>query len=229
MRASLPWFSRNAIALSAVALSVGVLAACSSSGSSSSSSAEHKREREREQLGEHDADHDRCVAVPHRRLLRRRARPIEKGYKLWAQGRQRGRRHHGPAGQADDPERQQLAQPGRHQLPDADQHRPRRPDLRAVLLAADRPRVGGGGPQRLRVHRGRRRRADGVRHAANEADHNVFDVSPAGRGRAHAVRELHREPAGQRSGRRPRRTRWPTTRSPTRRCSSPSRSCRRSA
>ena len=38
MRASLPWFSRNAIALSAVALSVGVLAACSSSGSSSTSS-----------------------------------------------------------------------------------------------------------------------------------------------------------------------------------------------
>ena len=38
MRASLPWFSRNAIALSAVALSVGVLAACSSSGSSGSSS-----------------------------------------------------------------------------------------------------------------------------------------------------------------------------------------------
>ena len=38
MRATLPWFSRNAIALSAVALSVGVLAACSSSGSSSSSS-----------------------------------------------------------------------------------------------------------------------------------------------------------------------------------------------
>jgi branched-chain amino acid transport system substrate-binding protein len=38
VRASLPWFSRNAIALSAVALSVGVLAACSSSGSSSSSS-----------------------------------------------------------------------------------------------------------------------------------------------------------------------------------------------
>ena len=38
MRASLPWFSRNAIALSAVALSVGVLAACSGSGSSSSSS-----------------------------------------------------------------------------------------------------------------------------------------------------------------------------------------------
>ncbi|HET6193825.1 MAG TPA: amino acid ABC transporter substrate-binding protein [Trebonia sp.] len=37
MRASLPWFSRNAIALSAVALSVGVLAACTSSGSSSSS------------------------------------------------------------------------------------------------------------------------------------------------------------------------------------------------
>jgi len=38
VRASLPWFSRNAIALSAVALSVGVLAACSSSGSSSSTS-----------------------------------------------------------------------------------------------------------------------------------------------------------------------------------------------
>jgi branched-chain amino acid transport system substrate-binding protein len=38
VRASLPWFSRNVIALSAVALSVGVLAACSSSGSSSSSS-----------------------------------------------------------------------------------------------------------------------------------------------------------------------------------------------
>ncbi|MFY9864009.1 MAG: ABC transporter substrate-binding protein, partial [Trebonia sp.] len=38
MRASLPWFSRNAIAVSAVALSVGVLAACTSSGSSSSSS-----------------------------------------------------------------------------------------------------------------------------------------------------------------------------------------------
>jgi branched-chain amino acid transport system substrate-binding protein len=39
VRATLPWFSRNAIALSAVALSVGVLAACSSSSSSSSSSA----------------------------------------------------------------------------------------------------------------------------------------------------------------------------------------------
>jgi branched-chain amino acid transport system substrate-binding protein len=38
VRASLPWFSKNAIALSAVALSAGVLAACSSSGSSSSSS-----------------------------------------------------------------------------------------------------------------------------------------------------------------------------------------------
>jgi branched-chain amino acid transport system substrate-binding protein len=38
VRASLPWFSRNAIALSAVALSVGLLAACTSSGSSSSSS-----------------------------------------------------------------------------------------------------------------------------------------------------------------------------------------------
>src|ERR1700752_4974980 len=36
--APLPWFSRNAIALGAVALSVGVLAACSSGGSSSSSS-----------------------------------------------------------------------------------------------------------------------------------------------------------------------------------------------
>jgi branched-chain amino acid transport system substrate-binding protein len=39
VRASLPWFSRNAIAVSAVALSVGLLAACTSSGSSSSSSA----------------------------------------------------------------------------------------------------------------------------------------------------------------------------------------------
>jgi branched-chain amino acid transport system substrate-binding protein len=38
VRGNLPWFSRNAIALGAVALSVGVLAACSSSGSSSSSS-----------------------------------------------------------------------------------------------------------------------------------------------------------------------------------------------
>src|SRR5579863_3216527 len=36
--APLPWFSRNAIALGAVALSVGVLAACSSGGSSSSTS-----------------------------------------------------------------------------------------------------------------------------------------------------------------------------------------------
>jgi branched-chain amino acid transport system substrate-binding protein len=34
--AHLPWFSKNAVALGAVALSVGVLAACSSSGSSSS-------------------------------------------------------------------------------------------------------------------------------------------------------------------------------------------------
>ena len=38
MSANLPWFSKNAVALGAVALSVGVLAACSSSGSSSSSS-----------------------------------------------------------------------------------------------------------------------------------------------------------------------------------------------
>jgi branched-chain amino acid transport system substrate-binding protein len=39
VRVTHPWFSRNAIAVGAVALSVGVLAACSSSGSSSSSSA----------------------------------------------------------------------------------------------------------------------------------------------------------------------------------------------
>jgi branched-chain amino acid transport system substrate-binding protein len=38
VRSNLPWFSRNAIAVSAVALSVGVLAACTSSSSSSSSS-----------------------------------------------------------------------------------------------------------------------------------------------------------------------------------------------
>ena len=38
MSAPLPWFSRNAIALGAVALCVGVLAACSSGGGSSSSS-----------------------------------------------------------------------------------------------------------------------------------------------------------------------------------------------
>ena len=38
MSAHLPWFSRNAVAVGAVALSVGVLAACSSSGSSSSTS-----------------------------------------------------------------------------------------------------------------------------------------------------------------------------------------------
>jgi len=36
--AHLPWFSKNAVAVGAVVLSVGVLAACSSSGSSSSSS-----------------------------------------------------------------------------------------------------------------------------------------------------------------------------------------------
>jgi branched-chain amino acid transport system substrate-binding protein len=35
---NLPWFSKNAVALGAVALSVGVLAACSSSGSSSTAS-----------------------------------------------------------------------------------------------------------------------------------------------------------------------------------------------
>ncbi len=39
MSAHLPWFSKNAVALGAVALSVGVLAACSSSSSSSSSTA----------------------------------------------------------------------------------------------------------------------------------------------------------------------------------------------
>ena len=37
MSAHLPWFSKNAVAVGAVVLSVGVLAACSSSGSSSSS------------------------------------------------------------------------------------------------------------------------------------------------------------------------------------------------
>ena len=38
MSAHLPWFSKNAVALGAVALSVGVLAACSSSSSSSTAS-----------------------------------------------------------------------------------------------------------------------------------------------------------------------------------------------
>ena len=38
MSATLPWFSKNAVALGAVALAVGALAACSSSSSSSSSS-----------------------------------------------------------------------------------------------------------------------------------------------------------------------------------------------
>ena len=37
MRSNLPWFSKNAIAMSAVALSVGALAACTSSSSSSTS------------------------------------------------------------------------------------------------------------------------------------------------------------------------------------------------
>ncbi len=37
MSVNLPWFSKNAVALGAVALSVGVLAACSSSSSSSTS------------------------------------------------------------------------------------------------------------------------------------------------------------------------------------------------
>ncbi|HMD91883.1 MAG TPA: hypothetical protein VKG80_04495, partial [Trebonia sp.] len=37
MRCNLPWFSRNAVAMGAVALSVGVLAACSGGGSSSPS------------------------------------------------------------------------------------------------------------------------------------------------------------------------------------------------
>ncbi len=39
MRSNLPWFSKNAVAVGAVALAVGALAACSSSSSSSSSSA----------------------------------------------------------------------------------------------------------------------------------------------------------------------------------------------
>ena len=37
LRSHLPWFSRNAIAMGAVALCAGVLAACSSGGSSSPS------------------------------------------------------------------------------------------------------------------------------------------------------------------------------------------------
>src|ERR1700753_2828849 len=39
VNANHPWFSRNAVALGAVALSVGVLAACSSSASSTGSAA----------------------------------------------------------------------------------------------------------------------------------------------------------------------------------------------
>ena len=124
-----------------------------------------RRQRRRAARRRLDADQHRRVAVPDRRLLRDGI-GVQAGLRAVGDGRQRGGRHPRPPGQADDPQRRQLAQPGRHQLPDADQLRSRGPDLRPVLLAADHAGLGGGGPQRVRVRRGRGRRAVGLRHAS---------------------------------------------------------------
>src|ERR1700733_1216485 len=164
--ANLPWFSKNAVTLGAVAaLSVGVLAACSGSNSSSTTTPGSSSTASASTAAGASATPITIgISLSLTGDFSTDGLAFQQGYKLWAKDVNAAGGTTGPPGEADHPERHQLAQPGRHQLQHADQRGPRGPDLRPVLLAADRPCLGGGGPQRVRVRRGRRRGAVGLRH-----------------------------------------------------------------
>ena len=67
----------------------------------------------------------------------------KRGYELWAEHRQRPRRHPRPAGRAEVRRRRVEPDAGRHELPEPDHARQRRPRLRPVLDAADARRPPG--------------------------------------------------------------------------------------
>ena len=103
---------------------------------------------------------------------------VKRGYELWAAY---VNAHGGILGRqvqlkivndASEPE------PGRHELPEPDHARPRRPRLRAVLVAAHGPVGDGREPLPLRVPRAGRRRAEGLRAQAAQP---VLRAAGAGR------------------------------------------------
>ena len=195
MRASLPWFSRNAIALSAVALSVGVLAACTSSGSSSSSSSTSPSASASSSANTTPISIGASLSLTGDFSADGLA--FQKGYNLWAKdvnaaGGIMGRQVKLTI--LNDASSPNQVVTNYQTLINTDHVDLTFGPFSSLLTA---PGVGGGGPQRLRVHRGRRRRADGVPDPAERGRPQRLRRVPAGRGRDHAVRELHREPAGQ--------------------------------
>jgi branched-chain amino acid transport system substrate-binding protein len=78
MRRNLPWSSRNAIAMGAVALAVGVLAACSSGGSSPSASASSPADTGPITIGAS------LSLTPASGNFTADGQAFEKGYELWA-------------------------------------------------------------------------------------------------------------------------------------------------
>ena len=162
---------------------------------------------------------------------------FQQGYQLWAADQNKAGRAARAPGQA----RHRLGRiepgAGRHELQQADLLRPRPARVRPVLDAADRPGLEGRQPLRLRVRRGRRRRAGGVRQ--RPAQHlrrqragrrSTWSRSPSGWRRCRAlgaaedgrVRDQSTIRSRSRRSRSPRRScRRPGSRPSTARCSPP--------
>ena len=227
--AHLPWFSKNAVALGAVALSVGVLAACSGSSSSSSRPRQHL-DRIGQQVG------GRVVPAPITigaslsltGDFAADGQAFQQGYDLWvkdvnAAGGILGRQVKLTI--LDDNSDPNQVVTNYQTLINTDHV-----DLTfgpfSSLLTAPASAVAarngyafvegaGGAPSVFDT-------------PSNQADHNTFDVSlPVADALVPFVNYI--ASLRPRSGPRPLPTRRLTTRSPTRRCSSPSRSWRRSA
>ena len=127
-----------------------------------------------------------------------------------------GRRAARPPGQAGRALRRLEPGAGRHQLPEADRLQQGRARLRPVLDAADRSLGAHRGPLRLRVRRGRRRRAVGVRQPGCTTSSTSRSRSSTTSSRSRSGSPRCRRPSGRR---RP-PTRPSTTRSPSPSCPS---------
>ena len=178
---------RRALIVAAVAAIAALLAGCGGSSSSSSSASSSSSE-----LGGSSGRAARPTSRRSRSARRCRCpgdfasdgQAFEKGYTAVGRRHQQGRRPDGPPGQARHRLRRVEPGAGRDQLPEADLLRPRPARVRPVLDAADRAVLEGRQPLRVRVRRGRRRRAGGVRQRPEEH----LRRQPAGDRQPHPVR-----------------------------------------
>ena len=164
-------------------------------------------------------DHHRRVALPDRRLLRRRP-GVPARLPAVGQRREREGRPARPPGHAQDSQRQQLTHAGADELPDPVRPGQGGPRLRAVLLAADHAVGIGRGEVRLRPRRGRGRSAVGLREPGQRVGSQRVRRQPADRRRDDSLRQLGRlaaaQPAAQDGG-------LPDGRRPVRRPAGPAR------